>query len=58
MEQSPWEAKSHSASQEIPCLLLKLKFHYHFSQQPAAGPYSVPDASSSHFPILFPYDPF
>jgi hypothetical protein len=29
MEQSPsWEANSHSASQEIPCLLCNLKVHY------------------------------
>jgi hypothetical protein len=29
MEQSPfWEANSHSASQEIPCLLRKEKIHY------------------------------
>jgi hypothetical protein len=30
MEQSPsWEANSHSASQEIPCLLLNPKVHHH-----------------------------
>jgi hypothetical protein len=30
MEQSPFrEANSHSASQEIPCLLWNLKAHYH-----------------------------
>jgi hypothetical protein len=29
-----------------------------YSQQPAAGPYPEPDASSTHLPTPFPYDPF
>jgi len=28
IEHSPWEADSHSASQEIPSLLRNSKFHY------------------------------
>jgi len=29
MKQNPWEASSHSVSQEMPCLLWNLKVHYH-----------------------------
>jgi hypothetical protein len=50
MEQSPWEANSHSASQEIPWLPC--------SQDSATGPYPNLDASSPYFPTLFPLDPF
>jgi len=50
MGQSPlWEANSHSASQEIPCVLWNS-----CSQQPTTGPYPQPYASSSQLPNLFP----
>jgi len=53
MEQSPWEADSHSISQQIPRLLSISKFNYRVSQEPATGPYSEPDESNSHLYILF-----
>jgi hypothetical protein len=37
---SSWEADSHSASREIPCLLWNLKVHYiPWSQGPTTGHY-------------------
>jgi hypothetical protein len=38
MEQSSWEANSHSASQEIPCLLQDLKIHYQVHKSPPLVP--------------------
>jgi hypothetical protein len=38
MEQSPsWETDSHSASQEIPCLLLDAKVYYRDHKSPTLG---------------------
>jgi hypothetical protein len=34
MEQGPWEANSHSASQGIPCLLWTSDVHYHVHRSP------------------------
>jgi hypothetical protein len=57
MEQSPsWEANIHSASQEIPRLLLNKIFITVFTR---AHNFSYPetDASNPQLPTLFPWDP-
>jgi hypothetical protein len=38
MEKSPWEANSHSASQEILCLLWNLQVHFCFNNSPEQVP--------------------
>jgi hypothetical protein len=59
MEQSPsWEASSYLASKEYPSPFMELEDSLLCSQESAAGPYSEPDASSSHLPTLFPKYPF
>jgi hypothetical protein len=54
MEQSPWEANSHSVNQEIPYLLWYPKVR----TSSANGPYPEPDESNSHIPTLFHKDPY
>jgi hypothetical protein len=49
MYSTSWEANSDLATQEIPRISLKP-----CSQQPATGPYPVPDEFSPHFPTLYP----
>jgi hypothetical protein len=53
MEQSPWEANSHSISQEIPLPLWNPKVHYRLHKQPATAPYLEPGESILHIPTLF-----
>jgi hypothetical protein len=50
-QSSPWEADSHSASQEIPYGTQKFII---LSQEPAAGLHPKPGASSPQFLTLFP----
>jgi hypothetical protein len=54
MEQSPSEANSLSASQEIFRLFMEPEVSIPCSQVPATGPSPEPDESSPHLPILFP----
>jgi hypothetical protein len=47
MEHSPWEANSHSTSQEISLLWIPMVYYRVDSwQKPATGLYTEPDASS------------
>jgi len=58
MEQSPsQEPKSHSASQEVSCLLWNPQRFITTLQQPTTGPYHEPDESSPHPIKLSLYDP-
>jgi len=53
MEESPcWEANNHSCSQKIPRLLWNREGSLSSSQEPAAGPYREPNASSPQLPTL------
>jgi len=54
MQQSPWEANSHLASQAIPRTFMEPEGLLCCSQEPATGHYPQPDASSAHLPTLFP----
>jgi hypothetical protein len=55
MEQRPpWEAISHSASQEIPPPFMETEGSSPYSQEPDTGPYPEPDDSSSQILTLFP----
>jgi hypothetical protein len=38
MEQRPWEANSHSASRDVPCLLWNSKVHHHIHNSPPLVP--------------------
>jgi hypothetical protein len=66
MEQSPWEANRSSANQEIPHILLNLKFHYHTHNSPPLVPilsqintvHTLPSYFSKiHFNIILPPTP-
>jgi hypothetical protein len=57
MEHSPWEAKNHLGSQEIPRLLWTAKVQYRV-HEPTTGPYPKPDENSPQYAIIFPEDPF
>jgi hypothetical protein len=46
MEQSPWEANSYSASQEIPLHFMEPEGSLPCSQQSWTSPYPEPDESS------------
>jgi hypothetical protein len=48
LKQSPWEANSHWASQEIPSHFKKHKGSLMCSQEPITGPHPEPDESSPH----------
>jgi hypothetical protein len=55
MEQSPpWEAHSHSASQEIPPTFMEPEDSLPCSQQPTTGHCPKPDAFSLHLPTHYP----
>jgi hypothetical protein len=55
MEQSPsWKADSHSASQEIPCLLCNAKFHYRVHNIPPLVPVLSHMNPVHTFPTYFP----
>jgi len=55
MEQSPsWEANSHSASQEIPCLLWNPKIDYHVQKSPILTPILSQMNPFHTFPPYFP----
>jgi hypothetical protein len=58
MEQRPsWEAKSFSASQEIPHILWKLEFHYRIHKSPPPVP-TLSQLNPVHTPIPLLEDPF
>jgi len=48
-----WEAGSHSASQEFPCLFMEPEGSLPCSQDPATGTYPDPNSSSPHLPTVF-----
>jgi len=52
MEQRPWEANSHSFSQET-LSFTEPKGALPCSQGPTTGPYPKPDASNPHLRTLF-----
>jgi hypothetical protein len=54
----PWEANSHSASEEIFLPLWNPKVHYIVSQQPVPGHCPEPDESCPQFRTPFNQDPF
>jgi hypothetical protein len=63
MKQSPSEAKSHSATQEILCVLLNSYFHYRVHKVPPSAPILrqtnlvhtlLPYFPNIHFTIIFP----
>jgi hypothetical protein len=58
MEQSPWEAKRSSASQEIPHILSNPEVHYHIHKSPATCLCPEPDQSSPCGPIPLTEDQF
>jgi hypothetical protein len=49
LEHNPWEASSHSTSQEIPAFYKTQRFITVFT-----GSYPEPDESSPHLPTSFP----
>jgi hypothetical protein len=54
MEQCSWEANSHSASQEISCLLWKLKVHYRVHNSPLLAPILSQMNPAHTFPYYVP----
>jgi hypothetical protein len=54
MEKSPWEANSHSASQEIFRLILNPKVHYRISNSPQLVPTQIQMHPFHTFPLCFP----
>jgi hypothetical protein len=66
MQQSPWEANSHSASQEISRLLWNPKVHYHVHKSSPLVTLPIqmhpvhtfpPHFPKIHFNVIFPYTP-
>jgi len=53
-EQSPWETKSHSASQEIPCILWNSKVHCSVQKSPPSVPMLSQKRSVHTFPSHLP----